>query len=265
MPTLKSENCRIYYEIEGQGTPLVLINGFTNHLGMWDSFAASFQHQFQVLRFDPRGAGRSETPSSSFSIKQIADDLIALLDAHSLQQADMIGFSMGSTIIQTIALHYPDRLGKAAMISPFNRFPTSAYMQALNNAHLRNYGVDLSLLIEKTLPWLYSSTFLKDPIRVKQTIEDLINNPYPQSSEGYDKQLEALYDFDETDKLHEITHPILLIAGMEDLYTPLYAAQKLLESLPNATLEILSQVGHMGHIERKQETLNLITTWLLQK
>ncbi|WP_420422000.1 alpha/beta fold hydrolase [Simkania sp.] len=265
MPTLNNENCNIYYEVKGQGAPLVLINGFTNHLGMWDSFAACFQHQFQVLQFDPRGAGRSETPATSFTIDHIADDVIALLDTLSFKQADMIGFSMGSIIIQSIALRYPDRLGKAVMISPFTRFPTSAYLQSLNSAHLRDYGLSPRLLIEKVLPWIYSSSFLKDPVRVKQTIEELENTPYPQSNEGYDKQLEALFSFDQTDKLHEIAHPTLLIAGEEDLYTPLYTAQKLKELLQNATLEILSQVGHMGHIERKHEVLNLITTWLLQK
>lgn len=265
MPTLKTENCNIYYEVKGQGPPLVLINGFTNHLGMWDNFVASLQHQFQVLQFDARGAGRSETPSTSITIDHIADDIIALLNTLSLKQADMVGFSMGSVIIQSLALRYPDRLNKAVMISPFNRFPTSAYLQALNYAHLRDYGLSPHLLIEKVLPWIYSSSFLQDPVRVKQTIEELENTPYPQSNEGYDKQLDALRSFDKTDKLHEIAHTILLIAGEEDLYTPLYTAQRLHELLQNATLEILSQVGHMGHIERKHEVLNLITTWLLQK
>jgi len=265
MPFAKREDVQLYYEIKDQGCPLVLINGFTNHFGMWDSFVPVLEHEFQVLRFDNCGSGRSSTPTSSYSIDQMADDLIFLLDNLSIDQADMVGFSMGSVIIQSIALRYPKRLGKTVMISPFNRFPTSAYLQARNNAHLRNAGVPLKLLFEKVLPWIYSSSFLKNQSKVKQTIEDLENNPYPQTPEGYDCQLEALYNYDQTDRLSQIVHPALLIAGSEDLYTPLYAARVLKEKLQNATLEILPNVGHMGYIECKHEVLNLILTWLLQK
>lgn len=265
MPIAKKQDCCIYYEIKGQGKPLIFINGFTNHLGMWDHFIPTLEHDFQILRFDNRGAGRSDTPHSSYSIDQMADDLVFLLDTLSIDKADMIGFAMGSVIIQSIALRYPNRLNQAIMISPFVRFPTNAYMQARNLAKLRDFGIDFKLLVEKTLPWIYSSTFLTDPRCVQQAIEEFENTPYPQSSKGYHCQLEALYAYDATDQLDQITHPILLIAGDQDLYTPIHEAQLLKEKLQNVKLEILSGVGHMGYIERKNEVLNLALTWLLQK
>lgn len=265
MPFAKRENIQLYYELKGQDRPLLLINGFTNHLGMWDPYLSSLEERFSVLRFDPRGAGRSDVPPGPYTIQQMADDVIFLMDCLSIDQAEMIGFSMGSAIIQSLALDHPDRLGKVVMLSPFDRFPMNAYLQARSSAKLRDSQTHLNLIIEYTLPWIYSSQFLSSSSRVKATIEDLENNPYPQFPEGYDWQLEALHQFDETKRLSQIKHDVLLIAGEQDLYTPIYTAQALKKNLKNATLEILPEVGHMLHIERKYEVLKLILSWLLQK
>lgn len=265
MPFAKQNDCQIHYELKGQGTPTVFINGFTNHLGMWDYFIPAFAESFLTLRFDNRGAGRSDTPPGPYSIDQMGDDLIFLMDTLSLEKANLVGSSMGTLIIQSTALRHPKRFGKIVMLSPFNRFPTSSYLEAINTAKLRNENINRKLLFEKTLPWFHSSDYLSDPGNVQTVIENLENNPYPSSPEGYSRQLEALYSFDQTNLLKQIDHEAFLLAGAEDLLTPLYTAQALKTGMKGATLEVLPKTGHRLHIERKFEVLNLILPWLLKK
>jgi 3-oxoadipate enol-lactonase len=265
MPLIQYPHVHLYYDLTEQtGPPLVLVNGFSSDLGMWDRLIPFLSPQFQLLRFDHAGVGRSTLPSYPYSIDDMADDLIALLDTLNLPKVDMMGFSMGNLVIQSIALHYQERLGKAVMLAPFNRLPLTAYLQAQNYAKLWEAGVDKRLLIERKLPWFYSQNFLADPRRIEALFTEEENHPYPQSLQGYHFQLKALHAYDKTDQLANIRHPIFLCAGEDDLYTPLYAVKALERQLPQNTLVMLPEVGHMIHMECTQEQFTPMVSWLLQ-
>jgi pimeloyl-ACP methyl ester carboxylesterase len=112
MPYAKNGNINIYYEVEGEGTPLVLGNGASTELSFWRNYGYvdALKQDYQLVLFDIRGQGKSDKPHkvSDYGLN-CADDVIAILDTLGLQKSHYLGFSMGGWIAYKLALHYPER------------------------------------------------------------------------------------------------------------------------------------------------------------
>lgn len=249
MPEISVNGTDLYYERHGKGIPFILICGFTNTLDMWDEIASKLKNHFEVIIFDNRGSGRSGVTTPPYTIDLLAEDVIGLMDALEIQKSYAMGSSMGTTIVQTLGLRYPERLLKGVLLAPFNAIPTTVIRVANTMTKLLESGVKLELAIETVIPWLFSNTFLSDPKRIEQLISDMVNNPFPQTPEGYAGQLAALKAFDLTDKLPEIETEMLIMPGEEDLFTPLRCAKILEDRLPSGKFVPVPKVGHMLHIE----------------
>ncbi len=262
MPIKNLNGTDLFFETRGKGPSLVFISGFASTSRSWDAFAEALSDQFCTITLDNRGSGQSSATPPPYSIDLLAQDVIALLDHLNIEKAHMIGASMGSTIVQTIGLKHPERIDKGVLVTPFAKLPTSSVMKAEVTAKLIQAGLPMNLVFENILPWLFSNTFLSDPTRVQKQIEGMVNNPHPQPPLGYAGQLAALKGCDLSKELKKIQTPFLLIAGEEDLSTPLFCAQHLHDHLPNSTLKTLSHVGHMIHVEKPTEVLELIREFL---
>ena len=262
MPFIKANGIKTYYEMHGKNSPLICIGGLLNHSGIWKEYLCEIAKKFQVVLFDPRGSGKTETTSPPYTIDLFADDLIALMDALQISSASMICFSMGTLIIQSLALRYPKRINRAILLSPFNKIPKTALMQLKVSSKLLHAGIPPNLVAANSLPWLYGESFLQEPDRVNHIIHEIMNDPYPPSPLSYQGGLSALSHFDITEKLHIIQTEMLLLPGECDLFTPLSSAMELKKNLPHATLHILKNAGHMTLIESKDEVLSHISSYL---
>ena len=100
----------LYYEISGEGTPLVLIMGLRRNLEWWYRQMPALARHFRVITFDNRGAGRSDKPVMEYSIGLFADDTASLMDALGIPAAHVLGVSMGGYIAQELAIHYPGKV-----------------------------------------------------------------------------------------------------------------------------------------------------------
>ena len=96
MPTVKIESgLNIYYEIDGQGDSVVLVQGLDrDHNGM-NSQRKELSKHFQVIAYDSRGTGKSDTPQGPYTCRQMADDLYGLLKVLQIEKAHIIGASLG--------------------------------------------------------------------------------------------------------------------------------------------------------------------------
>lgn len=249
MPKISVNGTDLYYERHGKGIPFILICGFRNTLEMWGEIAFQLKDHFEVITFDNRGSGRSGVSTPPYTIDLLADDVIGLMDALEIEKAYVMGSSMGTTIVQTLGLRYGNRLFKGVLLDAFNTIPITALITLKTLIKLLKFEVKPALAIETILPWLFSNSFLSNSKRVKQMIADMVNNPFPQTSEGCAGQLTALENFDLTDKLPEIETEMLIMSGEADLFTPKRFVKVLEEKLPNGKLCIVPQVGHMLHIE----------------
>jgi pimeloyl-ACP methyl ester carboxylesterase len=107
VPKIPVNGFRLYYEIEGDGEPVVLIPGFAAGRETWVRQTPSLSRNFRVITFDPRGVSESDKPDGPQSISLLADDLAHLLQALGVSRADIVGASFGGFVAQEFALRYP--------------------------------------------------------------------------------------------------------------------------------------------------------------
>ncbi len=112
MPLAGVNGINLYYETYGKGDSVVLIGGLGSQLQSWATQIELYSKRFRVIAFDNRGAGRSDKPEPGFTLEDMADDTISLLDFLGIEKASFVGKSMGGIIAQWIGIKYPERVEK---------------------------------------------------------------------------------------------------------------------------------------------------------
>jgi pimeloyl-ACP methyl ester carboxylesterase len=112
MPVVSTNGIELHYETQGAGTPLVLLAGLGYPAWQWHRMAPLLAAHCQVILPDNRGVGQSSKPAGPYTAELLAVDTVGLLDALEIEQAVILGHSMGGFIAQALALDYPQRVGK---------------------------------------------------------------------------------------------------------------------------------------------------------
>ena len=115
MPKISVNGLKLYYEIEGNGEPVVLIPGFASGLSLWSRQAPALSRHFRVITFDPRGICASDSPEGPQTIDLLADDLAHLLQTLGVVTAHIVGVSFGGFVAQEFALKYPSMTRKLVL------------------------------------------------------------------------------------------------------------------------------------------------------
>ena len=110
MPTTRVNGIDLYYEIQGDGEPLLFISGLGGHLAEVPYLVDSYSRHFRFIGFDGRGCGRSDKPDGEYSIAGFADDTAALLDTLGIGSTAVYGSSMGGMIAQELVLRHPQKV-----------------------------------------------------------------------------------------------------------------------------------------------------------
>lgn len=249
MPFATCNNIRLFYELHGHGEPLVLLCGLGGDHTFWQPSLPVLGAHYQVLVFDPRGSGQSETPEAPYTMAQLADDLAGLLDALGWPSAHVLGFSMGGNVALTFALQFPARVRKLvlgatyAVMNPQVRLFLDAVLEVY--AH----GATPRQMFQLIAPWLFSTAFLTRPeaATLLQFAED---EPYPQPLYAWRNQYAAQRAFDLVAQLPQLAVPTLILAGGHDRLAHPEDAQLLARHLPQAELVLLPEAGHLLNYEQ---------------
>src|SRR4051794_38021342 len=111
MPHVEVDGRRLHYVREGEGEPLLLIQGMSgNHLHWGDDFLGLLTPHFEVIAYDHRGIGHSDRVETPFTIADLADDAAGVLDALDIESAHVMGISMGGMTAQELALRHPEKV-----------------------------------------------------------------------------------------------------------------------------------------------------------
>ena len=259
--TVQANGQELYYELHGEGPPLVLLMGIGYDSSLWTlAQVPVLSTQFQVILVDNRDAGRSSKARQPYTIADMADDLAGLLDALGIQRSHLLGLSMGGMIALEFALRHGDRLdrlvvtgtGAAPARSAVDPIQIWSWVKA-NDSTGEMFG-------GQQFVSLFSTAFLRNHEAVRDTAELLASNPYPMSPEAYGRQADAYRQFDALDRLAAITAPTLVVVGEQDLLTPPWIAREVAEAIPGARFEVIRGDGssHLVPIECPDEFNRLV-------
>ncbi|MFV8750061.1 alpha/beta fold hydrolase [Nannocystaceae bacterium ST9] len=239
---------RIHYRDVGErGPALVLVQGIGLDGRFWfdtpERLAADLDNPWRVLVPDNRGVGRSDLPSRPWSMADMADDVAAVLDHAGVRQAVIVGISMGGMIAQHVALRHPERVNGLVLMAttpglPHGKLPELDTLGALLSAPLRKAG-HLQTLAKLVLP-----EHAHD--RASELLAGWIGlmREHQPRKPAFFGQLGAVLGHSTGRRLARIRVPTRVVTGDRDSLVPPANSKLLSERIPNATLEILTGVGH---------------------
>jgi 3-oxoadipate enol-lactonase len=257
MPQIQVNDAQYYYQIEGQGAPLVLIAGYTCDHQIWEAMVPDLAQHYQVLTFDNRGIGQTQDSSNPFTIDLMAKELLMLCEQLQITQAYVIGQSMGGAIAQTIGFIAPHFCRKLVLINTVNRFSQLCKMALSHLLSLRALAVPTEYIIEACLPWLFCNQTLSQENAIPILIDTMLGNPYPQSVLDQTRQLHALKAFDAEYKSNLINVPTLVIAAEQDILTLPYESQLLANSIKDAIFKLIPG-AHASPLEQPTLLVDII-------
>jgi 3-oxoadipate enol-lactonase len=230
MPTVKVNDINMNYEIHGKGKPIVLIAGLGTDISVYRGLIRSLSEKYKLLVFDNRGVGRTDRPDTPYTIEMMADDTVGLMTSLGIEQANVLGISLGGRIAMDMALRHPDRVMKLVLTSTFasqpeKKLPTSIHIVKLIAASTR-------------------------PFR-KQT------QPYY----AFVRQLEASRGYVCSDRLGDIRAPTLILHGLKDNIAPFKLAEELNAGISDSKL-ISFRGGHTFSFRQRQEFIQEVSGFL---
>ena len=265
MPTVKVNNINIYYEIHGEGEPLVLIMGYGAYSGWWFRSVPAFSKEYRVITFDNRGTGRSDKPDIPYTMDMMTSDVSGLLDVLGIDAAYIYGISMGGMIAQHLALNYPEKvkglvLGCTMCGGEHSIMPDAEAMALLFDME-RMQQLTPDERIKETMPFLVSQEFIdNNPDVIQQFVAKVVE--YVTPVHGYTRQSEAILGHDTYERLPDIKVPTLVIAGDADRIIPVENSRILASRIPNAEVVILEGMGHGFNMEVAGEADKMIIDFL---
>jgi pimeloyl-ACP methyl ester carboxylesterase len=160
----------LYYEVHGEGPPLILIMGIGYDATLWGLHQVpAFSKNNQVIVFDNRDVGRSSQASGPYTIADMADDIVTVLDGLKIDRANVLGISMGGMIAQEFALRHPDRLGKLVMTGTSADNAQAKFDPISVWDFVKSHDKEGLKFASQQFLWLFSDTFLRNPEAVDQT------------------------------------------------------------------------------------------------
>ncbi|MGH9941772.1 MAG: alpha/beta fold hydrolase [Pyrinomonadaceae bacterium] len=251
MPYAQVNGIQLYYELHGEGEPLVLIPGFGTGRWLWFKQADAFADQFRTIVFDPRGVGNSEEADGQLTIRAMADDVAGLLSALGIERAHVLGVSFGGFVAQEFALSYPQAVRRLVLCCTSlggARHLSARALQAV--ASTRNLNSEERT--RRNLLKSFSPKFVTErPEEVGKVIGLRLRNPV--SDQTHIGQLQAAAAFDAEARISRIEAPTLVITGDEDAIVTAGNARPLAARIARAKLLVIEGAGHLVFIERAEE------------
>lgn len=249
---LETNGARIYYEVEGDGQPLLLIHGGLGSLRMWDGVVPAVADRHRVIRYDTRGFGQTETEDVEFSNRE---DAVAILDHLGVRSTVVVGQSRGGNIALDLAIEQPRRVTALASVAggvgghegelpEGTESPPWDELERLEEAH------DWDSLAEmETRIWVdgWGQPMTRVDQALRSRVHDWILSTYQaEKPEGRPQPLQP----SAVERLGEVQIPVLVMLGTADEPGGILSSRHLARTVPGARLVEFENVAHMIQLEQ---------------
>ena len=250
MPFVRStDDVRLHYSQTGRrsGPPVLLIQGLGADKHGWDMQRIALAPWYHTIALDNRGTGRSDKPTGEYSLEQMADDAIAVLDDLGIDDAHIVGASMGGVISQIIAIEHPERVRSLTLACTSCRhhaWRVELLAEWAETARKRGIGA----MTAQAARWVIGPRSFRRLTPAIGWMGPLAMSRPPHAFAG---QVGAILNIDDqlAERLSQIDVPTLVIVGNQDILTPRGDSEHLAEVIPTAELVVISGAAHGFMIE----------------
>jgi 3-oxoadipate enol-lactonase len=237
---------------------LVLSNSLGTTYEMWDPQVERLSERFRVVRYDTRGHGRSDTPPGPYSIDDVGNDLVELLDHLEIPRAHVAGLSLGGMTAMWLAINAPERVERLVLLCTSPQLgPGEVWAERAATA--RKQGT--RALVDGTM-----ERWLTDGYRASHDISRLREMLAGIDDEGYANCCAVIEHMDLVPNLDGVSVPTLVIAGAQDPATPPDPhANRIIEGIPGSRLEVLDPGAHLINVERPDVVTQLMVDHLEER
>jgi len=247
LPTIRVNGVDIFFDVHGEGEPLVMLHGLGSSSQDWEHQVPAFAAHYRVTTPDLRGFGRSAKPRGPYSIAQYAADVRSLLNELDIRRCHLLGLSMGGAIAFQIALDDPGRLASLIIVNSSPSF------------ELSNWRRRLMAWTRQLLPHVFGmrglSHYVVSHLFPKPEQHELrarlIARGSSNDRDAYIAALHALKGWTVEKRLAEIGTPTLVISAEFD-YTPVSEKERYVARMRNARLRVIPDSRHASHWDQPQ-------------
>jgi len=245
MPTvLADDGAEIHYQTWGRrdAPALLMIQGLGTDSRGWALQRVAMGRRYRCLAVDNRGSGQSDKPPGPYALDRMASDAVSVLDAEGIDEAHVMGASMGGVIAQIIGVLHPERVRSlvlACTACSHHDWRRELFADWAEIVRVRGIGA----LSEDALHWLVGPRIQR---RFGVWINLLARIVLQQPAEAFVAQIDAILDAPDElrSELVHVRAPTLVITGSQDSLTPLGDAEEIAELIPGAELAVLSGAAH---------------------
>lgn len=254
MPHQTVNGINVYYEEQGKGEPLILLNGLAFPMDLWFSQIQELSKDFRVIAADNRGIGRTDKPDEEYSIPLMAADAVGLLRSLGIEKGHVAGLSMGGFIAQEMALSYPSMVNRLILIATSMGGARSWEMgkpfwkkvmdEMRGKTPEQIYRLDLTMM---TAPGFAG----KRPDVIDKAVALRMQNVQPYHA--FLRQSSGAASFDAYARAGSIKQPTLIVLGQDDPIFPIALAEDFQKILPKAKMIVYEDCGHAILLEKAEQ------------
>jgi 3-oxoadipate enol-lactonase len=239
-----SDGARIHYSVTGRpgAPPVLFIQGLGADKNGWTLQRLATAPRYRAVALDNRGAGKSDKPHGEYSLEQMADDAVAVLDDAGVDDAHVVGASMGGAISQIVAVKYPERVRSVTLACTAGR--NHRWREELL-AEWRDAALERGILAmgHEAARWVIGPRSFR---RILPAIGWLGPLAPSRPAHAFAAQCDAIINVDTSmaEQLSELDVPVLVVVGNQDILTPVGDSEDLAERIPTAELVIISGAAH---------------------
>lgn len=257
MAKVSINGAELWYEVTGEGQPLLLHHGYTASRVNWQPIADRLKDRYQIILMECRGTGESEHTTDGYNIAQYAKDVVGLLDHLQIETVSYAGHSMGGGIGYQLAVHHADRLNNLILMAPIpaggtTNLPTDEQIQTRLDARKRG---DRAHFLNEMLAMRF-----RPEVQTNEWFESRVDHLLTVSEGHILGGLKSMHELSLEDDLGTVNIPTLMLAGGVDGLLNANLSDYL--KLPNASLHVFSRAGHEVAIHEPKGVAEAIDAFL---
>jgi aminoacrylate hydrolase len=242
MPKADLGDFQLHYEVHGEGAPVLLVPGLGGIGAYWLPNLPAFAAKHRVIVHDHRGTGQSSHSRIEYSVDQMADDLVRLMDQLRIDRAHLVGHSTGGAIGQTLAVTHPERLASLVIYASWTK-ADPFFKRSFEARRALLMAAGAAAYVRSVPVFLYPAWWINRNAALLEEREKATLAGFPPS-EIVASRIDAIVAFDRTADLARIQAPTLVICAKDDFITPPYFSEELARRIPGAELRLLERGGH---------------------